>query len=693
MKFAAQRRANLRRLLRPRHVAFVGGRSVAEAVRQCLAAGFAGAVWPVHPTLPEVAGLPCFRDIEALPEPPDAAFIAVPNEATIEVVRALARRGAGGAVCYAAGFAEIGEAGQALQRRLVEAAGGLALVGPNCYGLLNNVEGVVLWPSGHGGRRTRRGVALVAQSGNIALNLTLNQRSVPFAHVISVGNQAVLGIADFVAALAADPAVAAIALYIEGLTDIAAFAAATAEARAAGVPLVVLKAGRSALGAALALSHTSSLAGDDALYQALFDRLGVLRVDSLPALLESAKLLAVAGRPRGERLAVFTCSGGECLITADRAAALGLALPGFSPAQAVALKAQLPAFATVANPLDYNTSLWGDGAALRRCFSIVLESGFDAGMLVIDYPPQGATGWEEYDPSVDALIAATRATGTQGLVVSTLPELLPETARDRLVVAGLAPLQGLEEALAAFAGAARLDRRWAAADALPALRPAAAAAGGRRLLDEWQSKRLLAGHGLDLPDGRLATPAEAAAAARAIGFPVVAKIARPAIAHKTEAGAVALDLGDQAALAAALSRMAAVPGLVIEQLLIERQVTGAVAELIVGVKRDAQFGLALVIGAGGVLVELVADSATLLLPTTGTAIGEALAGLRVARLLAGYRGRPPGDVDAAIRAIASIAAAADALGDRLLELDVNPLLVLPEGQGAVAVDALIVLAA
>src|SRR5204862_7494468 len=188
-----------------------------------------------------------------------------------------------------------------------------------------------------------------------------------------------------------------------------------------------------------------------------------------------------------------------------------------------------------------------------------------------------------------------------------------------------------EEAMAAFAAAARLERRWAAADALPALPPAAPIEGGRRLLDEWQSKRLLAEHGLVLPAGRLVAPTEAVAAARAIGFPVVAKIARPAIAHKTEAGAVALDLRDERALAAAVTRMAAaaraLPGLVVEQLLIERQVTGAVAELIVGVKRDAAFGLALVIGAGGVLVEMVADSATLLLPTTEVAIGEALAGL------------------------------------------------------------------
>src|SRR5262249_21295345 len=174
MSRSAARHANLRRLLRPRHVAFVGGRGVAEAVRQCAQAGFAGAIWPVHPSLPEIAGLRCFPSVEALPEAPDAAFIAVPREIAVEIVGSLARRGAGGAVCYAAGFAEVGGDGVALQRRLVEAAGELALVGPNCYGLLNYIDGVALWPSGHGGGRVERGVALGAPSGNIPLNPTLN---------------------------------------------------------------------------------------------------------------------------------------------------------------------------------------------------------------------------------------------------------------------------------------------------------------------------------------------------------------------------------------------------------------------------------------------------------------------------------------------------------------------------------------
>jgi acyl-CoA synthetase (NDP forming) len=686
----AQRQANLRRLLNPRHVAFVGGRGVAEAIRQCLGDGFAGAIWPVNPTLTEIAGLPCFPDIESLPEAPDATFIAVRREATIDIVRALARRGAGGCVCYAAGYAEVGVEGAALQRRLVAEAGSLALVGPNCYGLLNYVDGVVLWPSAHGGRRVGRGVALVAQSGNIALTLTLNHRSVPFSHVVSVGNQAVLGIPDYVLALAEDPRVTAIALYIEGLTDIAGFAAAAARAAALGKPIVVLKGGRSALGAQLAMSHTSSLAGDDALYDALFRRLGVIRAETLSGLLETAKLLAVLGRPPGDRLAVFTCSGGECLLTADRAAGLGLALPGFTPDQQASLRAQLPAFATVANPLDYNTSLWGDRALLRQCFETVLSGPFDAGMLMLDYPREDAAGIDEYEAAVDALIATAGATGKPCMVASTLPELLPERTREKLLAAGLAPLQGMDEALTAFA----LATRPATADAgLPPPLPGRAVGHERHLLDEWGSKRLLAGHGLALPEGRLVPPGEAAAAARALGFPVVVKVARPAIAHKTEAGAVALGLGDAAAVEAAVARMAAAlaaGGQQLEAVLVERQVTGAVAELIVGIKRDPPFGPALVIGAGGVLVEMVKDSAALLLPTSPAAIEAALRGLRVAGLLQGYRGRPAGDVAATVRAIASVAEAAIALGDRLVELDVNPLLVLPEGQGAIAVDALIV---
>lgn len=695
------RRLNLQRLLSPRHVAFFGGQGVVEPIRQCLANGFTGAIWPVNPKYRELGGLACHCSLDDLPEAPDASFIAVPREATIEVVRALAARGAGGAVCYAAGFAEVGEEGAALQRALVEAAGELALVGPNCYGILNYVDGVVLFASGPAGRRVERGVALVAQSGNLALNATFNQRSVPFAYVISAGNQAVLDMAQYVDALAEDSRVSAIALYIEGLTDIPAFARATLKALQRGVPIVALKVGNSELGAKLALSHTSSMAGDDKLYTALFERLGVIRAGTLPALLETAKLLAVCGHPKGERLAVFTCSGGDGLLAADAAAAIGLTLPELSAEQVAELRPQLPHFASISNPLDYNTQLWGDGSSLTRCFSTVLAGDFDAGMLVIDYPPSDPLGAAACGVSVRALREAGLKHDKHVLVASTLSEALPEAAREEMVSMGVAPMQGLEDALAAFAAAARQARRHdrlradrSSGHLPPALPPLAS---GRRLMGEWESKRLLADYGLTVPEGCLVAPEEAPAAAAALGFPVVAKVAEPALAHKTESGAVALDLRSEAEVAAAVEAMAEAlaarqPGARIERLIVERQVRGAVGELIVGARRDPQFGLALLVGSGGVLVELVADAVALLLPASRPQIVRALSSLKASRLLAGYRGRVAGDFEAAADAVEAIAAFAEANRERLAELDVNPLLVMAKGRGAVAVDALVVFA-
>lgn len=689
----AVRLRNLRRLLSPRHVAFIGGQRLASTIGYCVAAGFTGEIWPVNPTYDEIGGKPCFKSLADLPAAPDASFIAVPRELTVEMVRQLSAMGAGGAVCYAAGFAEVGGEGIALQKALIEAAGDLAAVGPNCYGLLNYVDGVAMFASGFGGGRTERGIAIVAQSGNLALNLTQNDRSVPLAYVITAGNQAVLKLADYIDVLAEDKHVSAIALYIEGLDDMPGFSRAVLKARGNGKQVVAFKAGRSELGAKLAMSHTSSLAGSDKLYDALFARLGVIRVDTIAGLLETAKLLSVCGVPRGARLGVFTCSGADNLMTADLAARHGVALPELSPAQTASLRAELPHFASVSNPLDYNTSLWGNREALTRCFSTVMQGDVDAGMLIIDYPPTDPVGQRDCDRSVDALLAACHAAGGKtALVASDLSELIPATARSRMIALGCAPLQGLESAIAAFGAAANRAGQSAAPDlALPDLPPAPESP---ILREEWDCKQRLAKFGLKSPDGRFVAMDELGQAASEIGFPVALKLGRPALAHKTEAGAVALNLRsvedvERAARAMAESVARYKPGLKPERFLVEKQVVGAVAELIVGVNRDPQFGLVMVVGMGGVLVELVEDAATLLLPTSRETVADALGRLKVAKLLKGYRGKPAGDMAAAIDAIMAIAAFADAHRDRLVELDVNPLMVLPEG--AMAVDALIVM--
>jgi len=695
-----KRQTNLRRLLNPKHVCIVGGAAMEEAIRRCDETGFAGQIWVVNPKYREIGGRPCFASIADLPEAPDATFIAVPREATIDIMSQLNARGAGGAICYAAGYAEVGGEGVDLQQRFIEAAGDLAVVGPNCYGVLNYLDGIALWPTGHLGKRVETGCAIIAQSGNIALNLTMNHRSVPFAYVISSGNQVVLNVADYVDALAENPRVKAIGLYIEGLNDVPAFSRAAAKALANGKPLVALKAGNSELGAKLAMSHTSSLAGSDKMYDALFERLGVIRVHTIPQLLETLKLVTSAGLPKGKRLAVFTCSGGDGLLTADVCEKLDVPLPGFPEKQAEALRAQLPNFASVTNPLDYNTSLWGREPLLTELFSTVLEGDFDAGMLMLDYATESVESEQVFDASRRALITAAKRHGKMPIITATIPELFPGHLRDETIVFGAAPLQGLPEALTAFASAQQFARyREQLAESgmqiEVAATPALKADAKQTLWSEAAAKAKLAEYGLKAPQSRLVGPEAAAAAASELGFPVVVKVADPVLAHKTEAGAVAINLKSAAEVEAAVAKMktalaAYKPGATVAKVLVEKMVTNVVAEMIVGIKRDPQFGLALVVGAGGILVEMVEDATMLLLPTSKEAIASAINKLKIAKLLRGYRGKPAGDINALVDAVAAIARFAEAHNSSLVELDVNPLMVLTDG--AVAVDALVVTA-
>lgn len=688
---------NLRRLMSPRHVAFIGGSVLSFPLGVCEQIGYEGEIWVVNPHHDEIVGHRCFASIADLPEAPDAVFLAVRRELSVEAVKELAVRGAGGCVCYAAGFAEVGEEGAALQAQLVAAAGDMALVGPNCYGILNYLDGVALWASPAGGEPVERGVALVSQSGNISLNLTMTERSIPLAYVISVGNQAALGPGDFIAPLVDDPRVTAIGLYIEGLDDVPAFSRAAEYALAKGKPIVAIKVGRSEIASRLALTHTSSLAGSDELYDALFERLGIIRVKSLPALMETLKLLSVSDPLPGRRMGVLTCSGGDAALVADLAQDLGLELPSLSPTQADSLREQLPIYAVIANPLDYNTSIWGHVEAMGECFTTLMADHFETTVLVLDYARPGLEGIEEWDACIEAMIRARRATGKAAAVVSTFPELLPAPARETLIAGGIVPLQGLEVGMEALAGAAWYD-------AFQRANAARAAAGGLRLpnspplgqavttLDEAESKDRLAAFGLTVPEGHIVAAEEAAEAAADIGFPVVLKVVDATLTHKSDSGALALNLTSEQAVADAVAEIRdslASNGLTSNRFLVERMVPGAVAELIIGIKQDPQFGLALVLGAGGVLVNLIEDSRALLLPIDRASVAAALDGLKAAKLLAGYRGKPAGDREAVIDAVMAVAGFAEAMRGSLLELDVNPLLVLPDGQGVVAADALV----
>lgn len=680
--------SRLLRLLRPRSVALVGGSACAEIVRQCRRIGFSGHLWAVHRSLPEIEGVRAVPSVAELPETPDAAFVAVNRHATLEVVAALAARGAGGAVCYASGFAEADPAGASLQEQLQAAAGAMPFFGPNCHGFINYLDGVALWPEQHGGIREERGVALVTQSGNIALNLTMQRRGLPLAYVLTLGNQARIGLADAIGALLEDPRVTAIGLHIEGIDDPVALDRVARLARLRGVPLVALKAGGSELGIRLARSHTAAMAGDDDVADAFFARAGIARVRSLSVLLETLKLLHVHGVFEGREIASMSSSGGEASLIADLAVAAGLQFRQLGARDLENLKAVLPPLATASNPLDYHNFNWGDEPRLTAIYSAVARAGATMTLLVLDFPRADRCVEGGYECALRALIAAGRATSARLAVVATLADTLPEHRARELIGLGIAPLAGLSDAIAAIAAASHVGARHGN-DATAQLEPPPArpAATRGRTIPEFEAKRLLAQFGLSIPTGgRAATPAQAVAAAETVGYPVALKACGSAIEHKTEIGGVHLGLTDADAVhRAATSVLGRIGG----DLLIERLVTDGIAELIVGVARDPVFGPYLLVGSGGVLTELIGDRRIMLLPASAAEIQAAVESLRIARLLDGYRGRPMGDLSAVVSAVLAIQAFALAHRDSLLELDVNPLIVRPLGHGAVAVDALI----
>jgi acetyl-CoA synthetase len=681
------RRRNLERLLRPKSIAVVGGRFAEEVIRQSRRLGFPGRIWAVNPKRKSLAGVPCLAHLDELPEPPDAVFLGVGREATVEAVEVLGRLGAGGAVAYASGFAEVAD-GIGLEQRLKEAAGDLAVLGPNCYGLLNLMERLALWPDEHGASPVERGVALITQSGNIGITLTMQTRALPIACVLSIGNQAVLGVHDFLEVLADDPRIGGIGLYLEAIPDVAAFARASLACADKRIPVVAIKAGRSQAGARTTLAHTSSLSGVDALIDAYLRRYGVVRVDNLADLLETLKLLFVLGPLPGCRIASLSCSGGDATMVADLAAPLELELPPV-PAEACAeLSEVLGARVAVANPLDYHTYIWGNAASMRRCFAAVAGAGFDVTLLVLDYPRPDEDEIDAWDLAADAFVGAVQDVGARGIVVASLPESLPRAAAERIAAARLAPMQGLPECLRAVAAASGLSKAWRRiAERPPPLPPAEIYADSRSeliLLSEAKAKQLLCARGIRVPRGAVAPIARAMAAARRIGLPVALKTAT-SIAHKTEVGGVVLDLQTPEAVAEAARAMAPLG----ERVLIEAMLPTPLLELIVGVAADVQFGPHLVIGAGGRLVELVQDARVLLLPVDPDEVRAALADLRIAPVLRGFRGRPPADIDAVVDVICRLGAFALEEGARIVEIDINPLMVYPAPHGVIAADALI----
>ena len=680
---------NTDRLFRPQSLAVIGGSWAKSVIEQCQRAGFAGEIWPVHPNHQTLCGLPCYRSVADLPAAPDATFIGVNRHATVQLVSELRERGAGGVVCFASGFSEAqaeDSEGVQLQADLVTAAADMPIIGPNCYGLINYLDGALLWPDQHGGQRVERGVALITQSSNIAINLTMQQRGLPIAYVLTAGNQAQLSIGELGQAVLTDPRVTALGLYVEGFGDVAAFERMAQEALSLGKPVIAIKAGRSEQARQAMVSHTNSISGADTAADAFLKRLGIARVFSLTTLLETLKLIHLLGPLPGTAIQSMSCSGGEAGLMSDASYGTSVTYPPLTNSQQQSLRAALGPMVALANPLDYHTYVWGDTEKMTAAYAAMMQRNADLTVLVMDYPRVDRCDGADWLLATRSFIAAQQQTGARAAVLATLPDALPETVGAELMAAGIVPMMGVTECIDAIeaASVASSITKTGGKIFVPVIN-APPLRSSPRVVTEAQAKQWLAEGGLNVPASHRAESLDALeAVAHQVTYPVVLK--GEGIAHKTEHHAVRLNLHNASSVMSAARELDPIAS----SFLVETYVEEVICELLVSVVRDPVLGYLLTLAAGGVYTEIMHDAVQLLLPVDPNTIDRALHQLRIASVLDGYRGKPGADVQAIINTVMAVQTLILQNTDRIVELEINPLLC--RATDAIVADALISMA-
>ena len=689
------------RLLKPRSVAIIGAsadvnKTAGRPVAYLRKHGYTGAIYPVNPRADNIGGLRCYADIASLPEVPDVGIVLLGAERAHVAVRELAALGTAAAIVLASGYTETGEAGAQRQRELIAAAGNMRVLGPNTIGLVNLTDNIVLSASGalEMDHFPAGSIGVVSQSGGIlgALLSRAAARGIGLSKLVSTSNEVDLDLSDFIDYLADDEATKVIALYVETIRNPDTFRAAALKAARAGKPVVAFKIGRSEAGAQAAVSHTGALAGADRMYDALFRQVGIIRAQTFSDLLDIPAALATSRVLRGKRVAVLTSTGGAGTLVSD-----SLGVSGFeTPAPDHETGARLRALQT------------GDHAALDRNPIDVTLAGLQPDLL------RGAISALLDSASYDALAIIV---GSSGLA---MPELMAGAIQDCLhtsdkpvlayvspnapEVAAVLTRRGVPaytapESCAAALGGMLFRSRWLPPAAEhPVSPPVATGDFHAGSLDEAQAKQLFARFGVPVvAETVVSTPEQAERAANALGGRVVLKILSNEITHKSDVGGVAVNPGAGqvgSRLVAMAGEVRSHTGVVPERFLVQELVTGG-TELILGFHRDP-LGCAILLGMGGITAELFKDT-TMRMLSPGRCLNrdEALALARELKtwpLLDGFRGRPKADVEALVSAIVAFSRMAAQMGTRLVEAEINPLFVLPEGQGVRAADGVAVLA-
>ena len=696
-------------LLKPRSLAFAGvsskGGAGTKLLQSAINAGFAGALWPVHPNAPVIAGIQCAQSLTSLPGVPDCLIVAVPAKAVVPLLHQAASRGIRSAVVVSEGFADMaGGEGEARQRELVTFAltNGMAVAGPNCMGIASLQYRFAATMADIPEGAIAGGISLVSQSGgllNAVAELAAN-RGIGLNYLISSGNGAVVEIADYIDYLADDPATKVIACIIEGVHDGRRFRRAI-ERAARLKPLVVLKLGQSECGQRATLAHTGTLAGRHQAFAALFHQNGVALVDSIDALVETAALLEAAPLPKGDGVAVLTVSGGATTLIADMGEATTLHFPQIDTRTNHRLQQILGVERNFANPIDTvgMPRLRAAGSMTAVLDALIEDDGIDVIALALGMRKKGADSHEDL---VRCMAAAMKTTAKPLVVISFISNSLTSLWRGFTAKQGLPIVEDLGRGLRAvrhLIDYAAFRRRVAAepnaceppaAVTLPSFPP-------RMTLTEAESKKILAGAGLPVTKEALAkTPDEAIALAARIGGPVALKVQSPDIPHKSDIGGVYLGARTPADVGQAAERVlknarVSCPNADIHGVLVQELVEDGV-EFILGMVYDEQFGPLITLGAGGVAVEVFKDAAVRLPPLSPDDIRDMIAGLKSAKQLGRFRGRPARDVAALVDCSMRFAEFCVATDGRFAAIDLNPVMVRAEGLGVRIADALIVTA-
>lgn len=688
----------MRALMAPRSVAIVGATERADAsssyvLRNMMRAGYQGTILPVHPKAETVFGYRAAPSLSSLDAAPDVAVIGIAADRVIAALEEAAQTGVKAAVVLASGFAELDDAGRERQRQLIDIAErhDMAICGPNCLGLFNLSTGAALYSSSLSTNLKKGRFAILSHSGASAIALG-NTGRFGLSHIVSSGNSAATDIADYLSYLAEDDETSAVGIVLEAIRDPGKLAAAMERMHAAGKPVIALRAGRSDRGAAATAAHTGALAGSNEAFRAFFDRVGILDVSDMDSFIETANLcLTLKTRPNSTGVAIVGVSGGGVAHVSDIADEVGLHLPALADATRASLKSLLPPFATPQNPLDTTGVVFADGQIYRDVLT-TLAGDPSIGLIVATQDAPAALDdacAAEYLGIASAVADYAADAPVPVIFMSNLSSGHHPAVEGKLF--GVPVLRGTKSALTAIKGLLELRQTvsW----------PGTSAVSGKALppgaLTEREAKALLAAEGMPVPQEILVTSAEGAAqAASRLGFPVVMKIESRDIPHKTEAGGVKLGIASEAEARQTYldimdSARAYAPAADLRGVSVQEMIRGSV-EALVGVVRHEPFGFGLVVGIGGVLVELVKDGAFDLLPLDLARANALIGKTRLASLLSGYRGAPPADRQALAQLLVQLSDFVASYGDDIDAIDLNPVAVLPTGRGVRILDALII---